>query len=117
MKQLIRLTESDLCNIIKESVQKVLKEFNDPENLFSDYNPWMNGDASFINGKYEVCDGYYQVEINTSMSYVAIEGEGGEDYFLQGDEADQLISRICKFWSENDCNQEEAIGYIIKHMF
>ena len=117
MKKIIRLTESDLHRIIKESVNSILKEYSDPCDLSSDYNPYLNGDASYMNGKFDVCDGYYQVEINTSLSYVSINGEGGEDYFLQGDEADELISQICKYWTENDCTQEEAIGYIINALF
>jgi len=117
MKQVIRLTESDLHRLVKESVKKILKEFNDPLDLTSNYNPHLNGDASYMNGKFDVCDGYYHVEINTSMSYVSIEGEGGEDYFLQGDEADKLITQICRYWSDNDCTQDEAIGTIINSLF
>ena len=117
MKKLIRLTEGDLHRIVKESVRRILKENDDPLDLTSDYNPYLNGDASYFNGKFETASGYY-VEINTSLSYVDIEDErSGESYFLQGDEADELIAKICKYWSENDCDQDEAVEQIIKHMF
>ena len=116
-KRLIRLTEQDLHRMVKESVQKILKEYNEPMDLSSDYNPYMNGDASWINGKYQGINGYWDVDINTSLSYVSIEGDGGEDYFLQGDEADELIYKIAKYWSDNDCDQEEAIGEVIGGLF
>ena len=117
MRQIIRLTESDLHQIVADTVNRILKEYNEPLDLASDYNPYLNGDASYMNGNFDVCNGYYHVEINTSMSYISIKGEQGEDYFLQGDEADELITQICKYWNENDCDQEEAIGTIINHLF
>ena len=36
MKTLIRLTESDLHKIVKDSVQKILREANDPIGQFAD---------------------------------------------------------------------------------
>ena len=52
MKQIIRLTESDLHKLVKESVQKILGEIADPSD-FLDQEP---GNASF--GKYYDEDGY-----------------------------------------------------------
>lgn len=119
MKKVIRLTESDLHRIVKESVSRALVELksnNDPLDLSSNYNPYLNGDASYFNGSFYTTDGYYHVEINTSLSYVDIESEGDENYFLQGDEADELISKFCKYWSENDCTQDEAVTQILKQI-
>lgn len=46
MKQIIRLTESDLHNLVKESVKKILKEYGDfggpdadPHDLYPDMYP------------------------------------------------------------------------------
>jgi hypothetical protein len=112
-----RLKEGYIRRIVKESVKNILKELREPLDLTSDYNLFLNGDASYMNGKFDVCDGYYHVEINTSLSYISIEGENGEDYFLQGDEADELITQICKYWINNDCTQDEAIEKIINGLF
>ena len=118
-KKLIRLTESDLHNIIEDSVRKILKEEIYDDYDEEDYNPWNNGDASYLNGEYDIPYGFH-VEINTDYSTVAIDDSNGneeESYFLQGNEADDLIKKICKYWSENDVTQEEAINAIISVEF
>jgi hypothetical protein len=106
-----KVSEDRVKKIIKESIKHALNESED------DYDPWMNGDASWINGHYSICDGYFDVDINTSLSYVAIEGQEGEDYYLQGYEADELIKQIAKYWSEHDCTQDKAVEFIIQHTF
>ena len=58
-----------------------------------DYNPWIEGIASYINGKF---DGKgINVEIDTELSIVNVVVDGGEEYAFQGDEADELIKGIC----------------------
>lgn len=112
-KQVIRLTESDLHRIIENTVKRIIKEEDEEE-----YNPWMNGDASYIDGSYDIPYGYH-VEIDTSLGTVAIDDPQNEDggYFLQGDEADDLISDICRYWIDNDCSQEEAVNAVISAEF
>lgn len=57
-----------------------------------DYNPWLNGDASWINGKHD--NGYVKVEIDTALSFVDIDYPDGMGYNLQGDEADEFIKAV-----------------------
>ena len=90
--------------IVKESIEKYLKE--DDEMLSS----------SWLNGKYTIPYGY-NVEINTGLSYVSIEDANGneeESYFLQGDEADNLIDEINQYYNSNDVSAEEAINAVIQ---
>lgn len=118
MKKIIRLTESDLRNIINESVNRIISEMHEEDE--NDYDPYLNGDASWLDGEYDIPYGYH-VEIDTKYGTVSIEDEeGGEEssYFLQGDEADDLIKQICQYWNEHqDLNQEEAVNAVISGLF
>lgn len=83
-----------------------------------DYDPWMNGDASWINGKYQNVCGYANVEINTSLSYVdimPIDGNEENEYFLQGDDADQAIREICRIYHNGDVTQDQAVAQWLSH--
>lgn len=112
-KQLVRLTESDLHRIIENTVKRIIREEEEEE-----YDPWTNGDASYIDGSYDISYGYH-VDIDTSLGTVSIEDPENEDngYFLQGDEADDLIKDICRYWVDNDCSQEEAVDAVISGQF
>ena len=85
------------------------------------YDPWINGDASWIDGKYEDVCGYWNVEINTNLSYVSLEPKDGNteyEYFLQGDEADNAIKEISRIWKGNGDNtmtQQQAVEQWLKH--
>ena len=112
-KQVVRLTESDLHRIIENTVKRIIREEEEQE-----YDPFLNGDASYIDGSYDIPDGYH-VDIDTSLGTVSIEDPENEDngYFLQGDEADDLIKDICRYWVDNNCSQEEAVDAVISAEF
>ena len=86
-----------------------------------EYDPWVNGDASWINGTYQDVCNYWNVEINTSLSYVSIEPKDGNpeyEYFLQGDESDNAIKEISRIWKGNGDNtmtQKDAIEQWLKN--
>lgn len=116
-KTIIKLTESELKKIIKEAVSKAVledAELGAIEGEEEEYNPWLNGDASWIDGKYDFDD--MTVEVNTKYSYVAIDSKSGDserEYFFQGDEADDIISQISKYWSQGNCKQDEAVFTVL----
>lgn len=113
MKKLIRLTEGDLHRIIKNTVKRIIREEDEQE-----YDPFINGDASYIDGSYDIPYGYH-VDIDTSLGTVAIEDPEDENggYFLQDQEADDLITDICRYWVDNDCSQDEAVNAVISAKF
>lgn len=126
MKKIIRLTESDLHRIINESVKRMINEIGDENDVEQDdfydeqeeYNPFLNGKASWLNGEYDTPYGFH-VEIDSSMGTVSIEDmEQGEEnsYFLQGDEADDLIVKMCQYWDNHeDETADEVVNYVISH--
>ena len=64
--------------------------------------------SSWINGKYSWKDSAKNViecEINTSFEYVAI----GENYFWQGEEANQVIDEIHQIWLKGRCSVKTAV--------
>lgn len=113
-------------NVVESIVRKILKEDVDSfeDNVENDnqeeeeYNPWLNGDACYMDGKYDIPYGYH-VEINSGLGYVAIDNPNNPDesYFLQGDEADDLIKQISKYWVDTDCDKIVAINTIISGLF
>jgi hypothetical protein len=64
-------------------------------------------DTSWLNGKYE------NGEINTRLPYVSINnffGKGEEcNYFVQGEDADEVIREIHSIWTSDELTVEEAI--------
>jgi hypothetical protein len=72
-----------------------------------------------------------KVELNTSWMYGKYEGIGeisslgyiviedffldGEDYFVQGDEAEAVLEQIHSIWCRYDCSVEDALK-IWKHL-
>jgi len=66
--------------------------------------------STWLNGKYVVQN--QQVEINTSLPYIAIEGYR-IDFFEQGEEANETIEQIFQHWDKNDCTIEESISWFI----
>jgi len=54
--------------------------------------------TSWLNGKLSE-----NIEINTSLPYVAI-----YDFFVQGDEADNVINEINHIYNTNNCTPLEA---------
>lgn len=119
MKQIIRLTEGDLRRMIKNSVNEAIEDFEE-EDKWKDYDPFINGDASWLDGEYDIPYGYH-VTINTHYGYVAIDDpSGGEEtsYFLQGEEGYDLIEEICIYWNRYpNLNAEQAINHVISHTF
>ena len=66
---------------------------------------WLNGKYNNING--------FNVEINTSLSYVSFEDINNEDeaYYFQGGEADNVIDEINAIYNGKDnFTQSEAIA-------
>ncbi len=61
----------------------------------ANYNPWLNGDTSYLNGKFNGKG--INVEINTSLSYIAVNDNLGTDLYFQGDEADEIIKEIAYY--------------------
>lgn len=67
---------------------------------------------TWLNGKYKDVNGF-NVEINTSLSYVSFEDINNEDeaYYFQGDEADNVIDEINAIYNGKDnFTQSEAIA-------
>ena len=56
---------------------------------------------SWLHGKYE------NGEINTSLSYVAV---NSPEFFAQGDAACDIIDEMHQYWVDNDVTQEEAFN-------
>ena len=122
MRCRVRLTESQLRNIIKESVKQVLKE---TENYYLDdnfeypnwdfYNPFMNGDASWLNGEYNI-NGYHIIIKTRPMDTVSIETDSDE-YFLQDDEASKFIYDVCVYLQQNPSATNEDAIYAIAQSY
>lgn len=67
---------------------------------------------TWLNGKYKNVNSF-DVEINTSLSYVSFEDINNEDeaYYFQGDEADNVIDEINAIYNGKDnFTQSEAIA-------
>ena len=67
---------------------------------------------TWLNGKYKDVNGF-NVEINTSLSYVSFEDINNEDeaYYFQGNEADNVIDEINAIYNGKDnFTQSEAIA-------
>ena len=119
MKQVIRLTEGDLHRIVRQCVNEALEDFEE-EDKWTDYDPFINGDASWLDGEYDIPYGYH-VTIDTHHGYVAIDDpSSGEEtsYFLQGEEGYDLIKEICIYWNRHpNLTAEQAINHVISHTF
>ena len=59
---------------------------------------------TWLHGKYD------NGEINTSLSYVAV---NDPDWFFQGEEANNVISEIHKYWMNNEATTEQAFNWWI----
>ena len=96
MKKIIRLTESDLHGIVKQSVNRILKE--------------SLGNISKLDGEYEVYfeDGLKNAIIDTSEPYIAI-----GDYTLYDEEAMDAINRIYGYLKSSGGDVREAIEQYI----
>lgn len=122
MKRRVKLTESQLRNIIKESVKQVLKE---NENYYLDdnfeypnwdgYNPFMNGDASWLNGEYDI-NGYHIIIKTQPIDTVSIVTDSDE-YFLQDDEASKFIYDVCVYLQHNPSATNEEAVYAIAQSY
>jgi len=53
---------------------------------------------------------YANGEINTSLSYVAV---NDPDWFFQGDDGEQAIKEIHQYWLSNDVTQEDAFNWYV----
>ena len=86
--------------------------------IAEDYNPWLNGDASYANGKFEGKG--IKVEIDTRLSFLHMSADCGDEYTFQGDEADDVIKEIC--WRAVSEHTEETfadnvINYFNERLF
>jgi hypothetical protein len=100
MKRIVRITERDLHNIVKESVKKVLKEsINDVYETVYD-----------LDGEYYVYTGEESVTavIDTENQYFSI-----GDWSIEGEEAMMAVSKILSFLKHSDCDVEDAIEQYI----
>lgn len=84
----------------------------------AEYNPWLNGDASWVNGKSD--NGYVVVTIDTALSTVDIDYGDNNCYFLQGEEADDFIKAVC--WRSvverpNICFSANVCEYAMENYF
>ena len=80
---------------------------------FGSYDPWMNGDASWIDGKHEMKCGW-SVGIDTRHSFMSAVDEYNRELFhLQGDEADNMIKEIAWHWSRSECTMDVAVEDIV----
>jgi len=57
---------------------------------------------TWLHGKYD------NGEINTSLEYIAV---NDPDFFVQGDNAAEIISEIHKHWLIGDTTQEESFNW------
>jgi len=62
--------------------------------------------SSWLHGKYVIDN--QNVEINTSLPYISIEGYR-TDFFSQGEDAENIIEEIRLIWVSGDITQSEAI--------
>lgn len=87
-------------------------------NIPSDFNPWLNGVASYISGKFEGKG--IRVEIDTRLSIVDMSADCGDHYYFQGEEADDVIKEIC--WRAtsqypNESFADNVINYFNERLF
>ena len=71
------------------------------------YNPYLSGYASCFKGKFDI-NGYH-IEIDDMYNVLINNGE--EEYFLQGDEADDFIYDMCLEWNNNPNMSRDEILY------
>lgn len=66
---------------------------------------------TWLNGKYKDVNGF-NVEINTSLSYVSFEDINNEDktYYYEGIFADNVIDEINAIYNRHNLTQSEAIA-------
>ena len=106
-------------SMVRKELAEQLDTYSDNDEG-SEYDPFMNGDASYLDGEYDIPYGYH-VTIDTGLGTVAIDDpEEGEEtsYYLQGDEADDLIVEICKYWKTHpNLNGEQVVNAVIQGLF
>lgn len=56
-------------------------------------------------------------EVNTSLSWVSVMTEDGREFFLQGHEAEEFISRMHEIWTEENVDQEVAFFRTVQEWF
>ena len=103
MKKVIRLTESDLHSIVKQSVNRILKESIDSiDNIYESVYD--------LDGEYYVYTGEESVTaiIDTENQYFSI-----GDWSLEGEEAMIAIGRILSFINYSKCDVEDGIEQYI----
>lgn len=61
----------------------------------------IEANESWLHGKYD------NGEINTSLPYVAV---NEPEYFVQGEQASDVISEIHTIWTSEDITTEEAFN-------
>lgn len=64
---------------------------------------------SWLNGNYIIYG--YQVTIKSHMSIARFDSiDSEDDFYFQGNEADDVINEISDIWNKSDLTQDEAIG-------
>lgn len=66
---------------------------------------------SFLNGKHKDICGLYDVEINTSLSFIYFQhkSDENESYLFNGDEAEKVINEINFIYNTKNVTNEKAI--------
>lgn len=103
-----------ILDIWKNScIFEVVKRTKDMEKKMpKEYNPWIEGIASFINGAFDGMG--IEVEINTSLSFISVKIDE-ENYTFQGDDADEIVKEIC--WRCSELHPTETFEDNIIHYF
>lgn len=97
-KYIIRLSESELHEKVKNAVNEILNDFS-----FS--SSWLTGEYPNIGG--------YRVSIDSARSFIAFEElqDSDNSYVFQGDEAEQCLDEIMQIWNQNEeMSAEDAIA-------
>ena len=71
---------------------------------------------SWVNGNY-IVNGF-QVTIKSHLSIARFRSlDNDDDYYFQGNEADDVINEIFDIWNKSDIPQDEAVGqWISMHL-
>ena len=126
-KRVLRLTEQDLHNIIKETVNKIIKESvfdnNNMDMLTSEINNIIDFEVNEVNNGEAILNGFgkdgshYQIYV----LYYVNEGQGvipSNDYNVPDDyDADTIDIRSINITKWNEMNEEEEIPYKKNIMF
>ena len=92
-KQLIRLTEGDLHNIIKESVKRILSENGDYDRMMTDPLYALQNNTDDLNAFHK----------NQSLSKPSVEDENDKQWFNKEDNAMEKDDERLLKWATQNC--------------